>query len=39
MSSDISQENLNNYKGIHYEDKEKEMFYEHGAHFSFKEIC
>lgn len=39
MSSDISQENLYNYKGKHYEIQEKETYYEHGAHFSFKELC
>ncbi len=39
MSSDISQENFNNYKEIHYENQEKEAYHEYGAHFSFKEIC
>lgn len=39
MSSEISQANLNNYKGIHYENQEKETYHEYGAHFSFKEIC
>jgi hypothetical protein len=39
MSSSISKENLDNYKGIHHDNQEKETYYEYGAHFSFTEIC
>lgn len=39
MSSDNTQDNLENYKGIHYDNQEKEILYDYGAHFSFEEIC
>ncbi len=39
MNSEINIQKLKNYKGIHFYNNEKEIFYEKGAHFSFKDIC
>lgn len=38
--TDLNHEELENYKGIFYNnDEDKEILHEFGAHFSYKEMC
>lgn len=37
--SNEEEENIKNYKGIHFKNNENFSYHEHGAHFSFIEIC
>jgi len=39
MKSNLTEGNIENYKGVHFETQVKEKYYECGAHFSFNEIC
>jgi hypothetical protein len=33
------EENLENYKGIYFNDDKEEQYYEGGAHFKYTELC
>ncbi len=38
-SDDDESENLNNFKGIYFNDNQEQKFYEAGAHFQYRELC
>lgn len=37
--SETNKENLNNYKGIYFNDHNVQHYYECGSHFCFKDLC
>ena len=36
---DAELDEINNFKGIYYNEESEQRFYEHNAHFPFKELC
>ena len=37
--SGLNKENLNNYKGIYFNDHNTQNYFECGAHFGYKDLC
>ena len=35
----VEDQNAGDYKGVFYEDDTEQRYYEHGAHFQFKDLC
>ena len=35
----VEDENAGNYKGVFFGDDTEQKYYEHGAHFDFKDLC
>lgn len=35
----VKDQNAGEYKGVFYGDNNEQRYYEHGAHFQFKDLC
>lgn len=39
IEEEVEENNLNDFKGLYYNDNHEQKYYEGGAHFSYKDLC